>query len=137
VPLGKASVARSGSDVTLVTYSHFVQRGLAAAATLQAEGVDVEVVDLRTVVPLDMETVRGSVLKTGRVVIAHEARRRCGIGAEVAARLAEDEVVLDALQGPIIREAAANRAFPASQPLEDACLPSETSIAAALRRAMQ
>jgi pyruvate dehydrogenase E1 component beta subunit len=136
VPLGKANVVRPGSDVTLVTYSHFVQRGLLAAEELAQAGIDVEVIDLRTVVPLDMDTVRESVIKTGRVVIAHEARRRCGIGAEIAARLAEDEVVLDALQAPIIREAAANRAFPASQPLEDACLPSDKSIAAALRRAM-
>jgi pyruvate dehydrogenase E1 component beta subunit len=133
VPLGKASIARSGNDVTLVTYSHFVHRGLEVAKRLEGEGIDVEVIDLRSVVPLDMDAIKSSALKTGRVVIAHEARRRCGIGAEVAARLFEDSEVIAGLRAPVRRVAAANRAVPASQPLEDACLPSEATIADAIR----
>ena len=106
VPIGRATVAKAGTDVTLVSYSYLLTKALDVAARLADEGISVEVIDLRTLVPLDMATVKASVLKTGRIVIAHEAHARCGIGAEVAALLAQDDDVMATLAAPIRRVAA-------------------------------
>ena len=106
VPMGKAAVRREGKDLTVLTYGNMVGKSLEAAETLAAEGVDLEVVDLRSVLPLDEETILASVRKTGRVVICHEARKIGSIGGEVAAVITEK--AFDALKAPILRVASPN-----------------------------
>jgi pyruvate/2-oxoglutarate/acetoin dehydrogenase E1 component len=101
VPLGRARVARAGNDATVLTYGSVVDAALEAAEELSRDGVSVEVVDLRSLVPLDMETVAASVAKTGHVAIAHEAVRQGGFGAEVAARIAEE--CFESLRAPVVR----------------------------------
>src|SRR5256886_12332610 len=98
-PLGKADVKRAGTDVTLVATQAIVSRALAAAGDLEKDGVSVEVIDPRTLVPLDEATILASVARTGRLVIAHEAVKRGGWGAELAALVAEH--ALDVLDAPI------------------------------------
>jgi pyruvate/2-oxoglutarate/acetoin dehydrogenase E1 component len=132
IPLGQADVKRPGSDVTLVTYSYMVSKSLAAAETLAGEGIDVEVVDLRTVDPLDEETVLASVRKTHRLVIAQETWRKCSVSAEVAAIVAEK--ALDYLDEPIQRVTALDVPTPFAPVLEEYVLPDEAKIAAAVRR---
>src|SRR2546422_583201 len=131
IPLGKADVKRAGGDVTLVATQAMVSRALAAAADLEKEGVSVEVIDPRTLVPLDEATILASVAKTGRLVIVHEAVKRGGWGAELAALVAER--VLDVLDAPIVRVAARNVPMPYNDSLERATIPSQQDIAAALR----
>ncbi len=121
VPIGRATVAREGNDVTIITYSKTVDLALAAATTLADEGIQVEVVDLRTLKPLDLETIGASVKKTNRAVIVHEAHRFCGFGAEVAATI-QEEVFYD-LDGPVHRVAALDTPIPYSRTLEHAVLP--------------
>jgi acetoin:2,6-dichlorophenolindophenol oxidoreductase subunit beta len=104
VPLGKAEVKRQGRDVTVVATSRMVHQALQAAGALAKEGIEVEVVDLRTITPLDKETIRQSVTKTTRLVVAHEAVKNFGIGAEIAAMVAEE--MIDCLDGPILRVGA-------------------------------
>ncbi|HEY8478097.1 MAG TPA: alpha-ketoacid dehydrogenase subunit beta [Chloroflexota bacterium] len=130
VPLGKASVRRVGSDVTVLAYSIMVDRALEAAATLAREGVDAEVVDLRSLVPLDKETVFASVAKTGRVVIAHEATARGGFGAELAALLVDE--MFDYLDAPVKRVAARNVPVPFSPPLEHHVKPKTEDVVRAV-----
>jgi pyruvate dehydrogenase E1 component beta subunit len=100
-PLGKARIVREGRDVTLVTIGSLLHEALKAAERLEATGMDVEVIDVRTVKPLDTATVISSVKKTNRVVVAHEAVKTCGVGAEIAATIAEE--ALEYLDGPIGR----------------------------------
>ena len=135
VPFGKASVVREGSDVTVIAVSVMVKKALAAAEQLADEGISVEVIDPRTLVPLDKETLVHSVAKTSRVVIAHEAHRRSGPGAEIAAMLAEEAV--EYLDGPVMRVAAKNVPLPYSPVLENSVLPNEEDIIAAVRFLMQ
>lgn len=90
VPIGRAAIVREGRDVTVVACSRMVHEAVKAADLVAAEGIGVEVLDLRTVSPLDREALLGSVAKTGRLVVAHEAWGPCGIGAEVAAVVAEE-----------------------------------------------
>ncbi len=135
VPFGKASVVREGSDVTVIAVSVMVKKALAAAQQLADEGISVEVIDPRTLVPLDKETLVNSVAKTSRVVIAHEAHRRSGPGAEIAAMLAEEAV--EYLDGPVMRVAAKNVPLPYSPVLENSVLPNEEDIIAAVRFLMQ
>jgi 2-oxoisovalerate dehydrogenase E1 component len=134
VPLGRAAVVRAGDDVTVVSVSRMVHEALTAAARLADEGVSVEVIDLRTVAPLDVGTVLSSVQKTGRLVIAHEAVTPFGIGAEVAAVVAR-EAFWD-LDAPIERVGAAATPPPYSPELERAWLPGADDIASAVRRAV-
>jgi pyruvate/2-oxoglutarate/acetoin dehydrogenase E1 component len=134
IPLGKADVKRAGTDVTLVTYSLMVSKSLAAAEQLAAEGINVEVVDLRTVSPIDEETILASVEKTQRLVIVQETWRRCSIGAEVAAIAAEQ--ALDYLDAPVIRVTAKDVPIPFSPVLENYVLPQEADIVTAVRRAV-
>ncbi|MER5436765.1 dehydrogenase E1 component subunit alpha/beta [Streptomyces sp. NPDC002588] len=132
LPLGKAKVVREGTDVTLVSWSRMVQDCLAAAELLAAEGVSVEVVDLRTVAPLDRETVLASLAKTNRLVIAHEAVRDFGVGAELAA-LAVDEGFWH-LDAPVTRVAPPAVPAPYAPSLERLWLPSRDTIADTVRR---
>jgi 2-oxoisovalerate dehydrogenase E1 component len=132
LPLGKSSVVRAGSDITVVSVSRMVHEALAAAAALEAEGISVEVIDLRTVAPIDMEPILASVHKTSRLLIAHEAVVPFGIGAEIAATVAR-EGFWD-LDAPIERIGAAPSPAPYSPDLERAWLPDREDITAALRR---
>lgn len=132
IPLGRAKVVREGTDITLVSWSRMVQDALAAAELLAAEGVSVEVVDLRTIAPLDRETVLASLAKTNRLVIAHEAVRDFGVGAELAA-LAVDEGFWH-LDAPVTRVAAPPMPAPYAPSLERLWLPSRDTIADTLRR---
>ncbi|PYM33682.1 MAG: dehydrogenase [Candidatus Rokuibacteriota bacterium] len=131
LPLGKADVKRAGRDVTLVATLAMVARALAAAAELEKDGISVEVIDPRTLVPLDEATILASVARTGRLVIAHEAVKRGGWGAELAALVSER--ALDALDGPIVRVAARNVPMPYNDSLERATIPTPQDIAAAVR----
>jgi 2-oxoisovalerate dehydrogenase E1 component beta subunit len=132
IPLGRANVVREGTQVTLITYSAGVSQGLEVAAELDKEGISVEVVDLRTLVPLDVETITASVRKTSRAVVLHEAALRMGYGAEIAATI-QEECFWD-LDAPITRIAAKNTPTPTSPPLEDAVIPQPAEIAATLRK---
>mgnify|MGYP005845224615 CR=1 FL=1 len=131
VPLGKAAVRREGADVTVIAYGAMVHRALEAAETLAKEDISLEVIDLRSLVPLDVETLAASAQKTGKVIIAYEANRTGGIGAELAAILAED--LFEYLDGPILRVAAADTPVPYSPTLEEAYLPKAEDIAHAAR----
>jgi len=135
VPLGRARIARAGRDVTVVSVSRMVHEALAAANDLATEGIDVEVVDLRTVAPLDRETVLASVARTGRLVVAHEAVIDFGIGAEIAA-LAAGEAFW-CLDAPVARIGAVPTPAPYAPSLERAWLPDRTAIAAAVRRTVR
>lgn len=131
VPIGVAEVKRAGSDLTLVTFSYCLLQALEAAEELAAEhGIDVEVVDLRSIVPLDMETVLASVQKTGRLLAVHESQSNCGIGAEVVARIYEEAPHL--LRAPARRLGMAPVSIPVSQPLEEEVLPWKKNIKAAV-----
>ncbi len=134
IPLGIADVKRPGRDVTVIAVSRTVLHALEAAETLASEGIEVEVIDLRTTVPLDMETVIRSVQKTGHVVVAHEAHRTCGIGAEIATRIMEE--AFDYLDAPVQRVAALDVPIPYSQPLESAVLPGPADIVQGVRRVL-
>jgi acetoin:2,6-dichlorophenolindophenol oxidoreductase subunit beta len=131
VPLGKAQVKHEGADVTVVTWSAMVAQALEAAKMLAAEGISVEVVDLRTIVPLDKEAVFQSVAKTHRLVIAHEAVRTAGFGAEIAALVADEG--FDLLDAPIKRVTAPDTPVPFSPVLEAAYVPNAQKIADAVR----
>jgi 2-oxoisovalerate dehydrogenase E1 component beta subunit len=121
VPIGKAKVVREGSDLTIVTYGSMVWVALEAADKLAEEGAAVEVVDLRTLVPLDRETVCQSVRKTGKVLLLHEDTRTGGMAGELAASITES--VWEFLDGPIVRVTAPDTPVPYSPPLEEAFLP--------------
>ena len=132
IPLGQAEVRRPGTDVTLVSLSRTVLHSLEAAEDAAAEGISVEVIDLRCTVPLDLEAILISVRKTGRLVVAHEAHRRLGIGAEIAALVQEH--AFDYLDAPIVRVAALDVPIPASKPLEDVVLPGPAQVLDGIRK---
>ncbi|MGH9017501.1 MAG: alpha-ketoacid dehydrogenase subunit beta, partial [Acidimicrobiales bacterium] len=132
LPIGKAAVVRPGSDVTVVSVSRMVHEALAAADTLAGEGISVEVVDLRTVAPLDTATILASVRRTSRLLVAHEAVVPFGIGAEIAAVVSR-EAFWD-LDAPIERVGAAPTPAPYAPELERSWLPGRQQIAAAVRR---
>ncbi|MBM7607408.1 pyruvate dehydrogenase E1 component beta subunit [Lysinibacillus composti] len=122
IPLGKADVKREGSDITIVATSIMVQRALEAAKLLEAQGISVEVVDPRTLFPLDEETIVNSVKKTGRVIVVYEAVKRGGFGAEIASLIAESEA-FDYLDAPIIRLGGAAVPIPYNTILEQKAVP--------------
>ncbi|HEX3268742.1 MAG TPA: alpha-ketoacid dehydrogenase subunit beta [Gaiellaceae bacterium] len=134
VLLGTARIVRRGRDVTVVALSRLVPEALDAAEELSADGIEVEVIDPRTLVPLDLETIVESVARTHRLVVAHEAVRNAGFGAELAARV--QEAAFDELDGPIERVGAPFAPIPFSPPLEDAYLPGRAEVAAAVRRVL-
>jgi pyruvate dehydrogenase E1 component beta subunit len=131
IPFGQASVAREGEDVTLVSYSFTVRQALEAAEQVAAEGISVEVIDLRTVAPIDRATVNASVRKTGRAVLLSDAPTVGGVLAEVAAGI--QEAALDYLDAPIVRLGGRHSPIPHSPPLFEALVPSLESVTAALR----
>jgi pyruvate/2-oxoglutarate/acetoin dehydrogenase E1 component len=132
IPLGVAKVVRPGTHVSLITYSACVSQGLEVAAELDKEGISVEVVDIRTLIPLDVETIAASVKKTSRAVVLHEAALRMGYGAELAAVIQEE--CFWHLDQPVVRIGAKNTPIPTSPPLEDAVIPQPAEIAATLRK---
>lgn len=131
LPFGKADLKKEGADVTLVAISYMVHKALNAAALLQKEGIDIEVVDPRTLTPLDKATITGSVKKTGRLVIVSEDCRTGGVSAEIAALVAEE--ALDYLDAPIKRVASPDTPIPFSPPLEQFIIPNEQSIIKAVK----
>ncbi len=131
VPIGSAKVQREGRDVTIVSYGMMAHLALEAAEGLASEGIDVEVLDLRTVQPLDEEAILASVAKTSRVVVLYESHRFLGVGAEVAALIGEH--AFESLDAPIVRVAPPNVPVPFSPALEDAYLPQVTDIQDAVR----
>jgi pyruvate dehydrogenase E1 component beta subunit len=131
VPLGKARIAQEGSDITIVTYSRTVNEALGALPQLAEAGISAEIVDLRTVSPWDQETVLSSVRKTGRVLIAHEAVEKHGLGAEIAAVVAKE--LFGELKAPASRIGAPYAPVPFAKPLEDAYAPNSARIAEAVR----
>jgi acetoin:2,6-dichlorophenolindophenol oxidoreductase subunit beta len=136
VPLGVAEVKRPGSDVTVIAIAKMVPEALAAAETLARDGIAVEVVDPRTLVPLDKATLRASVQKTGRVVIVDEACITCSAAAEIAALLTEDVSTFRALQAPPKRVCAPDVPIPYSPVMEQFCLPDTQRIVQGIREVL-
>jgi pyruvate dehydrogenase E1 component beta subunit len=134
IPFGEASVVREGKGCSIVSYGMMVHRSLEAAAALAKDGVDCEVVDLRSLSPLDIDTVLESVEKTGRLVCVDEANPRCSIAADVSAQVAQK--AFGALKGPIEMVTPPHVPVPFSPPLEDAYIPSAAQIAAAVKRTL-
>jgi pyruvate/2-oxoglutarate/acetoin dehydrogenase E1 component/TPP-dependent pyruvate/acetoin dehydrogenase alpha subunit len=135
IPYGVADVKREGNDVTVVTYSRMVHRVLEAAEKLEKEGLSVEVIDLRTLKPLDMETIAVSVKKTGRIVGVTEAYKTGSFISELAMRIQED--LFDWLDAPVMRICAADVPVPMSEPLEDAAIPGVERIIAGIREVLK
>jgi len=131
-PIGKAAIRRSGKDLTIVATSLMVHKALAAAETLGPEGIDVEVIDLRTVRPMDRETVLASVRKTGRLICVYEGVKTLGVGAEVSAMVAESDA-FDFLDAPIVRLGGAECPIPYNPELEKAVVPQVPDILDAAR----
>ncbi|MFF3569148.1 alpha-ketoacid dehydrogenase subunit beta [Nocardia jiangxiensis] len=132
LPLGAAATARAGADVTVISYGCMVPRALEAADALSGEGISLEVIDLRTLVPLDIDTILASVGRTARALIVHEAPRTAGPGAEIAAVIAER--CFYRLQAPVARLGAVDAPIPASRFLEEYCFPSVSDIVHMARR---
>jgi 2-oxoisovalerate dehydrogenase E1 component beta subunit len=126
VPIGKANVVREGSDLTIVTYGAMVWTALEVADKMAEEGASIEVVDLRTLMPLDRETVCSSVRKTSKVLLVHEDTRTGGMAGELAATITEN--VFEYLDGPILRVTAPDTPVPFSPPLEEAFLPNAEKV---------
>jgi pyruvate dehydrogenase E1 component beta subunit len=135
VPFGVAAVRRTGADVTIVATGWMVNRALGAAATLAAEGIEVEVIDPRTVAPLDLDTILTSVAKTGRLVVVDQAPRHATVGGIIAADVAE--FGFSSLKAPILQVNARDVTVPYSEPLEAYVIPDEARIVDAVRRVMQ
>jgi pyruvate dehydrogenase E1 component beta subunit len=134
VPIGRAAIAREGRDVTLVAYGAAIGTCLAAAGTLAAEGVEAEVIDLRSLQPWDEAAVLSSLSRTHRLVIVHEAVEAFGVGAEIAARMAD--IGFDELDAPILRVGAPFMPVPFARALEQAIIPSPQAVIAAVRRTL-
>jgi 2-oxoisovalerate dehydrogenase E1 component beta subunit len=132
VPIGKARIAREGTDVSIITYAATVWRALEAAEQLAAEGISVEVLDLRSLLPMDDEAIQATVRKTNRLLIVHEDTRTGGIAGEITARVSE--TCFEWLDAPILRVTAADVPLPYSPPLEDYVLPQTSDIVRAVRR---
>lgn len=131
IPFGQAEVKRTGKDASIVATSFMVQRALGAAAELAKEGIDAEVLDLRTLVPLDKEAIFASIEKTGRLVVVDECHRSCGVAAEIAAIVVEE--AYGSLKGPIKRVATADVPVPFSPRLEAFIEPTQDKVVAAVR----
>ncbi len=134
VPIGKAAVMRTGADVTIVSYSRMAAESLAAAGRLAEDGIDAEVIDLRTIAPLDWDTVLTSFAKTNRMVIAHEAVTDFGVGAEIAARAVD--AGFWSIDAPVLRVGAPPTPAPYAPALEQAWVPTGIQVEAAVRRLM-
>ncbi len=132
VEIGKARIAREGRDLSIITFGAQVLTALDAAAELEREGLDVEVIDLRTLAPLDKEAILQTVKKTNKIMILHEAARTGGIGGEIAATIAEE--AFEWLDAPVVRLAAIDTPVPYSPPLEEYHLPQIKDVLAAARK---
>jgi pyruvate/2-oxoglutarate/acetoin dehydrogenase E1 component len=137
VPLGVADVKRQGRDCTVVALAWMVHEALAAAQTLSHENISVEVIDPRTLVPMDRNTIRASVRKTGRLVVADEAGPTCGASAEICALVTEDAQTFRALRAPVRRVCALEAPIPYAPVLESYVFPNRDRIAAAVREAVR
>ncbi len=126
VPIGKASVFRAGTDLSILTFGAMVYVALEAAETLGKEGISVEIIDLRTLLPIDEETILESVRKTSKAIVLHEATLTGGIGGEIAARIAEK--AFEYLDAPVVRIAAPDTPIPYSPPLEEAFVPNAAKV---------
>ena len=135
VPLGKAAIRREGKDLSIITFGAMVYTALDAAKELAAAGIDAEVIDLRTLAPLDRDGVLTSVAKTSRALLLHEARLTGGIGGELAAIISEE--AFEYLDAPIVRVASADSPAPYAPPLEAAFLPSVDEVVAAAKRLVE
>lgn len=135
VPIGKADIKREGDDLTIITYGAMVHHSLKVAEKLAGEGISIEVLDLRSLLPLDVEAILNSVMKTNRLVIVHEDTRIGGIGGEIAAIVTEE--AFEYLDAPIVRVTAPDTPVPYSPPLEDAFLPNPEKIEEAVRRVLE
>jgi pyruvate dehydrogenase E1 component beta subunit len=133
VPIGLAAVKRAGLDVTVVALGYMLHQALAAAEELESDGVSVEVIDPRTLVPLDVETIRQSVRKTGRLVVVDESAPVCSMAAEIMAAVAEDWETCRSLRAPVRRVCMPAVPVPFSPPLEDFVLPDAVRIASEVR----
>lgn len=134
IPFGKADVKREGGDVTIVATARMVHESLKAAEDLSKEGIDAEVIDLRTLVPWDKEAILDSVKKTSHLVVSHETWRRCGWGAEIAATVQEE--AFDYLDAPVMRVGARNVPMPFSPPLESFVVPDHQDVKSAVRKVL-
>ena len=132
IPIGQAELKRQGKDVTIVAYSKMLLLALEVAELLAREGIEVEVVDPRTLKPFDLATITASVKKTGRLVIVEEGWRFAGLGAQIAESVYSE--AFDYLDGPIVRVTGADVPMPYSRPLEDAAIPDRDRVLAAVRR---
>ncbi|HXQ70617.1 MAG TPA: transketolase C-terminal domain-containing protein, partial [Pyrinomonadaceae bacterium] len=132
VEIGKARVARAGRDLTIITFGAMVLTALDAAEELEREGLDVEVIDLRTLAPFDKQAILASVKKTSKAIVLHEASRTGGIGGEIAATIAEE--AFEWLDAPLIRVASLDTPVPYSPPLEDYYLPQTKDVVDAARK---
>jgi 2-oxoisovalerate dehydrogenase E1 component len=132
VPIGKAAIRRQGEHCTVVATMMMVEKALGAASKLAREGISVEVIDPRTLRPLDMPAIVASVKKTSRLVIVHEGWKRCGFGAEISAAVAEEAI--DWLDGPIVRVTSRELPMPYNDKLERATIPQEADIIDAVRK---
>jgi pyruvate dehydrogenase E1 component beta subunit len=137
VPLGKAEVKREGRDVTVVALAWMVHEALAAAESLEKEGISLEVIDPRTLVPMDVETIRASVRKTGRLVVADEAGPTASAAAEICALVTEDPATFRALKAPVKRVCALQVPIPYSPQLESYVFPDREKITAGVRGVLQ
>jgi acetoin:2,6-dichlorophenolindophenol oxidoreductase subunit beta len=135
VPLGKAAVTREGTDVSIITYGRTVLDALKIAETLADEGISVEVIDLRTIAPYDKETVFGSVRKTGRAVILHEAVKEFGTGAEISANIHEE--LFDVLKAPVERVGGTFSAVPFVAALEQAWIPTKDMVIEKIKKTLK
>jgi pyruvate dehydrogenase E1 component beta subunit len=134
IPLGKADVKREGDHVTVIATSRMVMTALGAAERLSEDGIEIEVVDPRTLVPLDTETILSSFRKTGRLVMVEEAVKRGSVGADICSTIVEE--AFDYLDGPIVRLGAPSVPFPFSPVLEEQMIPTEEDIVNAVRRVL-
>jgi 2-oxoisovalerate dehydrogenase E1 component beta subunit len=132
VPLGKARLVREGQDISIITFAAMVHTTLEAAEILSGEGIDLEILDLRTLAPLDREAIAQTVRKTNKVIIVHEHSRTGGIAGEIAAIINEE--AFDALDGPIVRIAAQDSPVPFSPPQEEYFLPKVSDVVREARR---
>lgn len=132
VPIGKADIKREGRDITIITYGAMVHTALEAAKLLEEKGIDLEVLDLRTLLPLDKDTIFNSVKKTNKVMTLHEATKTGGIGAEISSLISDE--IFDHLDGPIIRIAAPDTPVPYSPPMEEFYIPKASDVVKAAER---
>jgi pyruvate/2-oxoglutarate/acetoin dehydrogenase E1 component len=135
VPIGKAALRREGRDLSIITFGAMVYTALDAATELARDGVEAEVLDLRSLAPLDREAVLTTVAKTSRALILHEATRTGGIGGELAAIISEE--AFDHLDAPVVRVASADTPVPYAPPLETAFLPNVEKVVSAAKRLVE